>query len=213
MNNAPSRASQFSALRRALMLASSTLLLASSCNSTPDYGAGNVFVPGQPRYGYGSPATELGNNASRSRTAAPGRSDGTAAGDTGTKPPGRKPPRINRDPNNTVVDLSPPEPKEDRIKDTSAAPPPETSSTTADTTSGTPKTDDAAPVPDKPKDPPTETKKAVTREDLPFGQPVVGRKGYVYSPYAPDKGQVDVVDIPSGTKVKCPYTNKTFRVP
>ena len=48
---------------------------------------------------------------------------------------------------------------------------------------------------------------------LPFGTPVIGEKGYVYSPYAPDKGKVDVKDIPSGTKVECPYTKKIFRVP
>jgi hypothetical protein len=196
------------------MLAGGTLLLASSCRSTPDYGAGNVFVPGQPRYGYGSPATELGNNTSRSRPTPERTSTGRdAAADTGSMPPSRKPPRINRDPNNTVVDLSPPETKEIN-KDTPAPPPPsETPDPTVDTTAATHKTEEAAPAPDKPKDPPAETKKAVTREDLPFGLPVVGKKGYVYSPYAPDKGQVDVVDIPSGTKVKCPYTNKTFRVP
>ena len=189
------------------MLAGSTLLLASSCNSTPDYGAGNVFVPGQPRYGYGSPATQLGNNTSRPGSG-PDR-ERPSAEDAGSKPPNRKPVTINRDPNNTVVDLSPPETKEEK-KDPSASSP---SDPGADTTSGETTTEDAAPVPDKPKDPPAETKKAVTREDLPLGQPVVGKKGYVYSPYAPDKGQVDVVDIPSGTKVKCPYTNKTFRVP
>ena len=48
---------------------------------------------------------------------------------------------------------------------------------------------------------------------LPFGTPVIGEKGYVYSPYAADKGKVDVKDIPSGTKVECPYTKKIFRVP
>ncbi len=49
--------------------------------------------------------------------------------------------------------------------------------------------------------------------NLPYGTPVIGKKGFVYSPYAPEKGMVDVTDIPSGTKVECPYTQKIFRVP
>ncbi len=48
---------------------------------------------------------------------------------------------------------------------------------------------------------------------LPFGIPVMGRKGYVRSPYAEDQGMVDVNDIPAGAKVKCPFTGKIFRVP
>ncbi|RYD38442.1 MAG: hypothetical protein EOP86_00785 [Verrucomicrobiaceae bacterium] len=50
------------------------------------------------------------------------------------------------------------------------------------------------------------------REDLPFGQPVLGRAGFVYSPHARDS-LVNVADIPSGTRVECPYTKKHFRVP
>ncbi len=51
------------------------------------------------------------------------------------------------------------------------------------------------------------------REDLPYGTPIPGKKGYVYSPYDTKKQQVDVSGIPTGTKVKCPYTGKVFRVP
>lgn len=53
----------------------------------------------------------------------------------------------------------------------------------------------------------------VKREDLPYGISIPGRKGYVYSPFTDNKQQVDVSDIPTGTKVKCPYTGKVFRVP
>ena len=33
------------------------------------------------------------------------------------------------------------------------------------------------------------------------------------SPFSSNERMVDVTDIPSGTKVKCPYTMKIFRVP
>ncbi len=49
--------------------------------------------------------------------------------------------------------------------------------------------------------------------DIPFATPVMGRKGHVRSPFAEDQGMVDVSDIPAGTKVRCPYTGKVFRVP
>ena len=63
------------------------------------------------------------------------------------------------------------------------------------------------PVPPAPQPAPAK------REDLPYGISIPGKKGYVYSPYGEAKQQVDVTDIPTGTKVKCPYTGKVFRVP
>ncbi|HWB03801.1 MAG TPA: hypothetical protein VG796_12315 [Verrucomicrobiales bacterium] len=65
----------------------------------------------------------------------------------------------------------------------------------------------ATPPPESP--PPSKT----LREELPFGTPVVGRKGMVYSPYAPERGQVDVAGLKRGTRVKCPYTGHHFRAP
>jgi hypothetical protein len=50
-------------------------------------------------------------------------------------------------------------------------------------------------------------------QDVPYGIPVAGSAGMVLSPYAADKGQVDVSGINRGTKIKCPYTGKIFRVP
>jgi hypothetical protein len=50
-------------------------------------------------------------------------------------------------------------------------------------------------------------------QDFPYGIPVTGTPGMVFSPYAEDKGQVDVSGIKRGTKIKCPYTGKIFRVP
>jgi hypothetical protein len=51
------------------------------------------------------------------------------------------------------------------------------------------------------------------QDDLPYGIPVIGKPGMVYSPYAEDKGQVDAKGLKRGTRVKCPYTGKHFRVP
>ncbi len=191
MNTDPSSAPQSSAVRHALVLAGSTVLFAASCAS-PNYGTdGNIFAP--PRYGYGSPQSGY-----------TGRPAPTADR-SGTKPSdGRKTPDIKRDPSDTVVDITPPDARPDSkpVSDTvESTPPPDSTPTTTDT--ATP-SDTTSTV---------ESKPAVTREDLPFGQPVVGKKGFVYSPYAPDKGQVDVDGIPAGTKVKCPYTGKVFRVP
>jgi hypothetical protein len=43
--------------------------------------------------------------------------------------------------------------------------------------------------------------------------PVPGKPGFVTSPYAPEKGYVDLTGFPPGTQVKCPYTGKVFLVP
>ncbi len=51
------------------------------------------------------------------------------------------------------------------------------------------------------------------QEELPYGIPVAGKKVMVQSPYAPDKGFVDVEGLKRGTRVACPYTGKHFRVP
>jgi hypothetical protein len=102
-------------------------------------------------------------------------------------PSGRE---IRRDPNDTTVDVTPPPPR----SGSPTEPPPTT------------------PAPGPTPDVPPEVK-PVLREDLPYGIPVVGKKGMVYSPYAEDKGQVDVENLKRGTRVKCPYTGKHFRVP
>lgn len=53
----------------------------------------------------------------------------------------------------------------------------------------------------------------LTRADLPYGVPVPGRPGFVFSPYSPNGGYVDVRGFPSGTAVKDPYTGKIFLTP
>ena len=48
---------------------------------------------------------------------------------------------------------------------------------------------------------------------LPTARPVPGRTGYVYSPYSPNSGYVDVTGLASGSQAKDPYTGRIFVVP
>lgn len=67
---------------------------------------------------------------------------------------------------------------------------------------------------DKTEVPPEEeSKKKKKNERLPFGKRVVGRPGFVLSPYAPEKGPIDVRKFKPGDGVKDPFTGKTFIVP
>jgi hypothetical protein len=49
--------------------------------------------------------------------------------------------------------------------------------------------------------------------NLPYGIKVPSKPGFVLSPHDKSARIVDVQGIASGTKVKCPYTGKTFLVP
>lgn len=49
--------------------------------------------------------------------------------------------------------------------------------------------------------------------DIPYGSRVPGRPGFVFSPFAGENQLVDVAGIASGVEVKCPYSDKLFRVP
>jgi phage repressor protein C with HTH and peptisase S24 domain len=49
--------------------------------------------------------------------------------------------------------------------------------------------------------------------DFPYGKPVPGKPGYVYSPFDKNGGYVDVTGYTPGQKVKDPYSGKIFLVP
>ena len=70
-----------------------------------------------------------------------------------------------------------------------------------------------APPPPAQDTPPAPAPSTPAATELPYGVPVPGKKGFVYSPYDKSAGFVDVRDISPGTKVRCPYTGKIFRVP
>ena len=61
-----------------------------------------------------------------------------------------------------------------------------------------------------PTPPPATTPK---KNDYPYGIPVPGKEGLVYSPYDKAAGYVEVRNIKPGSLVECPYTHKYFRVP
>ena len=48
---------------------------------------------------------------------------------------------------------------------------------------------------------------------VPLGIAVPGKPGFVRSPFAPDSGYIDVRGFTAGSDIKCPYTQKTFRIP
>jgi hypothetical protein len=50
-------------------------------------------------------------------------------------------------------------------------------------------------------------------DDLRYGTPVPGKKGFVTSPFSPDAGYIDARGFAPGTPVKDPYTGKVFLTP
>ncbi len=55
--------------------------------------------------------------------------------------------------------------------------------------------------------------KKISPGGLAIAEEVPGKPGYVRSPFAPDKGYIDVRGYPSGAEAKCPYSGKMFVVP
>jgi len=52
-----------------------------------------------------------------------------------------------------------------------------------------------------------------SEEPAPIAKPVPGKQGYVFSPFSPNAGYIDVTGMTPGTEAKDPYTGKVFRVP
>jgi hypothetical protein len=112
-------------------------------------------------------------------------------------------PQDSRDPNELYAPPPPP------TSDPAAVQPPSTIPPTGD-----PSANPGTPPPPTTTPPPAPPPPATTDADqLPFGIKVPGKPGFVLSPYDKTAGIVDVQGIAPGKKVKCPYTDKVFRVP
>jgi hypothetical protein len=68
-------------------------------------------------------------------------------------------------------------------------------------------------VTEKSKPSPSPSRSASTQAQYPTAKPVPGKPGYVFSPFDPSGGYVDVTGYTSGQKVKDPYSGKIFLVP
>lgn len=68
-------------------------------------------------------------------------------------------------------------------------------------------------VTEKSKPSPSPSRNTSTQAQYPTAKPVPGKPGYVFSPFDPSGGYVDVTGYSSGQKVKDPYSGKIFLVP
>ena len=66
---------------------------------------------------------------------------------------------------------------------------------------------------EKSKPSPGPSRSSSAQAQLPTAKPVPGKPGYVFSPFDPSGGYVDVTGYASGQKVKDPYSGKIFLVP
>ena len=70
-----------------------------------------------------------------------------------------------------------------------------------------------ATVTEKSKASPSPSRTTTSQAQIPTAKPVPGKPGYVFSPFDPSGGYVDVTGYTSGQKVKDPYSGKIFLVP
>lgn len=68
-------------------------------------------------------------------------------------------------------------------------------------------------VTEKSKPSPSPSHTTSTQAQFPTAKPVPGKPGYVFSPFDPSGGYVDVTGYTPGQKVKDPYSGKIFLVP
>lgn len=68
-------------------------------------------------------------------------------------------------------------------------------------------------VTERSKPSPSPSRNTSTQAQYPTAKQVPGKPGYVFSPFDPSGGYVDVTGYSSGQKVKDPYSGKIFLVP
>jgi hypothetical protein len=70
-----------------------------------------------------------------------------------------------------------------------------------------------ATVTERTKPSPSPSRSVTGQTQYPTAKPVPGKPGYVFSPFDPSGGYVDVTGYTPGQKVKDPYSGKIFLVP
>ena len=70
-----------------------------------------------------------------------------------------------------------------------------------------------SPVTERTKPSPSPSRTTPVQAQIPTAKPVPGKPGYVFSPFDPSGGYVDVTGYAPGQKVKDPYSGKIFLVP
>ena len=70
-----------------------------------------------------------------------------------------------------------------------------------------------ATVTERTKPSPSPSRNVSGQTQIPTAKPVPGKPGYVFSPFDPSGGYVDVTGYSPGQKVKDPYSGKIFLVP
>lgn len=68
-------------------------------------------------------------------------------------------------------------------------------------------------VTEKSRPSPSPARNVTAQTQYPTAKPVPGKAGYVFSPFDPSGGYVDVTGYSPGQKVKDPYSGKIFLVP
>jgi hypothetical protein len=94
-----------------------------------------------------------------------------------------------------------------------APPPPQPTPARSPRTITSTTTTSSTPEPAATARPSATVRTSSTSTQFPVAKPVPGKPGYVFSPYDPNGGYVDVSGYPSGSKVKDPYSQKIFLVP
>jgi hypothetical protein len=110
---------------------------------------------------------------------------------------------------NQPVETTPPPPQSNPARS------PRTITSTTTTASSPPQQNETLPSTSAASRPAATPQSSSTNSaaQFPVAKAVPGKPGYVFSPYDPNGGYVDVSGYPPGSKVKDPYSQKIFLVP
>lgn len=152
-----------------------------------------------------TPATSAVHAVSSNNAASPPQQPYPVQSQPSSSPPVQQPPPLQTQ-RQVATQQREPEPPAEYVP--SATPPVAQKERTA-----TARTASAHMTEAKPSATPRAASSTQQASDLPYGKPVPGKPGYVFSPYDKGGGYVDVTGYAPGQKVKDPYTGKIFLVP